>query len=232
MNDHTGFLDIFPRSELFADIEEGKLPDVHSYGRQCAYEPGVALFREGDPADKSFFVLKGRIKLTKLHPEGRETIVRYINPGEMTAAVSVFRERNYPVTAEAIETSEVIAFDRETMLEVMRAYPQVAINLLGIVVERLENVQSRYLEMQVERVEQRIARSLLRIMKQSGRKTDEGILIDFRLSRKDLADYTGTTLYTVSRILSSWEQRGWIATGRERIIVSDPHSLVAFAETG
>jgi CRP-like cAMP-binding protein len=90
----------------------------------------------------------------------------------------------------------------------MTVYPQIAINLLGTVVERLDDIQNRYLELQTERVEQRIARSLLRIMKQSGRRTEEGILIDFRLSRQELADYTGTTLYTVSRTLSSWEKRG------------------------
>jgi len=82
----------------------------------------------------------------------------------------------------------------------------------------------------VERVEQRLARALLRFMNQAGRKTTEGILIDFRLSRQDLADYTGTTLYTVSRTLSSWEKQGWIASGRERIVVIDPHALMLFAE--
>jgi CRP-like cAMP-binding protein len=79
-----------------------------------------------------------------------------------------------------------------------------------VVVERLDDIQSRYLELRAERVEKRIARALLRIMKQSGRKTDEGILIDFRISRQDLADYTGTTLYTVSRMISNWEKKGWI----------------------
>jgi CRP-like cAMP-binding protein len=79
-----------------------------------------------------------------------------------------------------------------------------------VVVERLDDIQSRYLELRAERVEKRIARALLRIMKQSGRKTDEGILIDFRISRQALADYTGTTLYTVSRMISNWEKKGWI----------------------
>jgi len=82
----------------------------------------------------------------------------------------------------------------------------------GIEKEELSDIFSlghriRYLELQTERVEQRIARSLLRIMKQSGRKTDEGILIDFRLGRQDLANYTGSTLYTVSRTLSNWEKK-------------------------
>jgi len=232
MSHKITFADIFSQSELFTGIEKDKLSEIISIGQRRPYKPGVVLFREGDPALQSYFVLKGRLKLSKLHEGGKETIVRYINPGEMTAAVSVFNQKNYPVTAHAVGLSEVVGWDQETILALMAAYPQIAINLLGMVVERLDDIQSRYLELQTERVEQRIARSLLRIMKQSGRKTDEGILIDFRLSRQDLADYTGTTLYTVSRTLSSWEQKGWIVSGRERIVVVDPHALVILAEAG
>jgi CRP-like cAMP-binding protein len=150
----------------------------------------------------------------------------------MTAAASVFKGKNYPATAQAVGPSEAVGWDRETLLALMSTYPKIAINLLGVVVERLDDIQNRYFELQTERVEHRIARALLRIMKQSGRKTDEGILIDFRLSRQDMADYTGTTLYTVSRTLSSWEKKGWVRSGRERIIVVDPHALVSFAESG
>lgn len=232
MDSQIRLTDIFSQSDLFAGIEADNLSDIFSFGDQRIYKSGATLFREGYPAEKSYLVLKGRFKLTKLHEDGKEAIVRYINSGEMTAAVSVFKGRDYPVTAQAVGTSEVVGWDRETMLELMASYPQIAINLLGMVVKRLEDIQSRYLELQTERVEQRIARSLLRIMKQSGRRTDEGILIDFRLSRQDLADYSGTTLYTVSRTLSIWEKNGWVRSGRERIIVADPHALVSFAETG
>jgi len=232
MNNQISFSDTFSQYDLFVDIEEDKLSDVFNFGDRRVYESGETLFREGDPALRSYLVIEGRLKLSKLHEDGKEAIVRYINPGEITAAVSVFNGKNYPVTAQAVGHSMVVGWDRETMLEIMTAYPQIAINLLGTVVERLDDIQNRYLELQTERVEQRIARSLLRIMKQSGRKTEEGILIDFRLSRQDLADYAGTTLYTASRTLSSWEQRGWIVSGRERIVVADPHALVTFAETG
>ncbi|MBN2438751.1 MAG: Crp/Fnr family transcriptional regulator [Deltaproteobacteria bacterium] len=232
MDSQIHLTDIFSRSDLFVGIDEDKLSDIFSFGDRAVYEWGETLFREGDPAAKSYLVLKGRFKLSKLHEDGKEAIVRYINPGEMTAAVSVFKGKNYPATAQAVGPSEVVGWNRETMLEIMTANPQIAINLLGLVVERLDDIQNRYLELQAERVEQRLARALLRIMKQSGRRTDEGILIDFRLSRQDLADYTGTTLYTVSRTLSSWEKKGWVRSGRERIIVADPHALVSFAETG
>ncbi|HQO64278.1 MAG TPA: Crp/Fnr family transcriptional regulator, partial [Syntrophorhabdus sp.] len=104
------------------------------------------------------------------------------------------------------------------------------VNMLGVAFDRLQDLQARYLELFAEQVEQRIARALLRIMRQSGRKTNEGILIDFPLSRQGLADYTGTTVYTVSRVLSAWEKKGWVISRRERITVSDPHALVLFTE--
>ena len=208
MYSQINFSDTFYRSDLFVGIEEDKLSDIFSSGDRRVYQSGGIIFREGDPAVKSYLVLKGRLKLSKLHEDGKEAIVRYINTCEITAAVSAFSGKDYPVTAQAVGFSEVVGWDRDTMLELMTVYPQIAINLLGTVVERLDDIQNRYLELQTERVEQRIARSLLRIMKQSGRRTEEGILIDFRLSRQELADYTGTTLYTVSRTLSSWEKRG------------------------
>jgi len=232
MNHQINFADIFSRSDLFVGINKDKLSDIFGFGHHRVYESGVTLFLEGDPAIFSYLVLKGRLKLNNLHENGKENIVRYINPIEITAAVSVLEGKNYPATAQTIGSAEIVRWDRKTMLKLMTAYPRIAINLLGTVVERLDDIQHRFLEFQTERVEQRIARALLRIMKHSGRKTDHGIQIDFPLSRQDLAHYTGTTFYTVSRTLSNWEKKGWVKSGRERIVVTDPHALVIFAESG
>lgn len=232
LDSQVDFTDIFSRSDLFDGLGKESLGDIFNLGCHSVYEPGAAIFWEGDPTVSAYLLLKGRVKLSKLHPDGKEAIVRYIPPGGVMAAVSVFKKKEYPVTARAVERSEVVGWTRETMLAIMTAYPQTAINLLGTVVERLDEIQTRYLELQTERVGQRLARALLRIMKHSGCKTDQGIVIDFRLSRQDLADYIGTTLYTVSRTLSHWEKKGWVRSGRERIVVTDPHALVSFAETG
>lgn len=216
--------------DLFAGIPEAQYKDILSRGERKALEPGTILFREGDPAHKCYLVLSGRLKLAKLHEQGKEAIIRYIGPGEITAATAVFKEKEYPVTSEAIGDTEVIGWNKHTMMEIMLAYPPLAVSMLGIAVERLDELQDRYLELSTEQVERRIARSLLRIMKQSGRRSEDGIAIDFPLGRQDLADYTGTTLYTVSRTLSAWEKRGWIKSKREHITICDPHSLVTYAE--
>jgi CRP/FNR family transcriptional regulator, nitrogen oxide reductase regulator len=225
------YSDIFSRSQLFADIPPKMLADILSHGRHANFKSGGIVFHEGNHAEKCYLVLKGRLKLSKLHEQGKEVIIRYIDTDSITAAIAVFKGKKYPVTATAMGVVEVIGWDRDTMMKLMSDYGQLAVNLLRFIIDRIEELQTRYLELSTEQVERRIARSLLRIMSQSGRKTVEGIEIEFQLSRQDLADYTGTTLYTVSRTLSNWGKKGWVKSRRQHIIIIDPHSLVNFSET-
>ena len=217
-------------ADLFAGIEQAHYREIMESGARRRLEAGALLFREGEPAQAFFLVMSGRLKLSKLHEQGKEAIIRYVGPGEITAAIAALAGRGYPATAQALHETEVVAWRRQTAVEMLLEHPRLAVNVLRVVVTRLDELQDRYLELRAEQVEQRIARSLLRIMRQSGRRQGDDIAIDFRLSRQDLADYTGTTLYTVSRTLSAWEKRGWIRSRREHITVCDPHSLVLFAE--
>ena len=112
----------------------------------------------------------------------------------------------------------------------MLRYPQLAINGLNMVAQHFVQISDRYRELATERVERRVAHALLRLARQVGTKTDEGVLIDIPLTRQDLGEMTGTTLYTTSRILSEWERQGWIEAGRTRIVLQQPHRIVAIAE--
>jgi CRP/FNR family transcriptional regulator, nitrogen oxide reductase regulator len=84
--------------------------------------------------------------------------------------------------------------------------------------------------MSTQQVEKRIAHRLLRLVKQSGRKVEHGVEIDFPISRQDIAQMTGTTLHTVSRTLSSWENKGLVESSRQKIVVREPHKLFMLAE--
>jgi len=232
MNKTPESKDIYSQADLFVGIAAEKHTDILSRGHRILFKSGETIFREGDPALRCYFVLNGRLKLSKLHEHGKEALIRFINPGELTAAIAAFKGKDYPVTAEAIENTKVVGWDKETMLKLMLEYAPLAVNMLRVAIDRIDELQTRYLGLYAEHVEQRVARALLRIMKQAGRKTDEGIRIDFRLSRRGLADYTGTTLFTVSRTISRWEKNGWIKSGRERITITDPHALVTFVEKG
>jgi CRP/FNR family transcriptional regulator, nitrogen oxide reductase regulator len=109
-------------------------------------------------------------------------------------------------------------------------HPSLAANTLQTVGARLQEAHTRVIEMTTEQVERRIAHTLLRLAKQAGRRVAGGVEIDFPISRQDVAEMTGTTLHTVSRVLRAWELQGLVESGRQRIVLRDPHQLFAIAE--
>jgi CRP-like cAMP-binding protein len=192
---------------------------------------GRTFFREGEPAQLFFVLRRGRVKFTQISAEGHEVILRVIGPGEPFGGVAaIVDDATYPITARALEASEAHAWDGPRIAALMHRFPPIAINAARMIADRLHELQRQHRELMTERVERRIARALLRLAQHAGRRVEAGVEIDFPLSRQDLAQMTGTTLYTVSRTLSGWEEDGLIATGRRRVIVRQPHRLVRIAE--
>lgn len=99
-----------------------------------------------------------------------------------------------------------------------------------MVAGRFVQLQNQYRELATERVERRIARALLRLAAQAGQHEADGVCIDFPISRQDVAELTGTTLYTVSRTLSQWEKQGIVQSGRKRVLIRSLRTLAALAE--
>jgi CRP-like cAMP-binding protein len=116
------------------------------------------------------------------------------------------------------------------MQELLERFPRLARNLMVLLSNQIQILQDRLREMATERVERRIAHTLLRLIRHAGRKVDEGILLDLPLTRLDLAELSGTTLYTVSRILSRWEADGIVNSKRQQVVIRVPHRLVVIAE--
>lgn len=216
---------------LFRGLDDEQLGIAALDARVVKAAAGRSFFREGDAA-KSFFVLRhGRVKFTQLSTEGHEVILRVLGPGEPFGGIAAIEENSkYPVTARAVEPSEAYAWDGAKITALMHRFPSIAINAARMIAGRLHDLQRQHHELMTERVERRIARALLRLAQHSGRRVADGVQIDFPLSRQDLAQMTGTTLFTVSRTLSGWEESGIIATGRRRVVIRQPHPLVRIAE--
>jgi len=104
-------------------------------------------------------------------------------------------------------------------------HPRLAANALEVVGTQTQEMLHRLREFAMDPVERRIARALLRLVGQAGRRVGAGLEIDFPLSRQDIAEMTGTTLYTVSRTLREWERRGVVQSARRRVVVRDPARL-------
>jgi CRP-like cAMP-binding protein len=216
--------------DLFSELGTEQIERVAQAARQRRLERDAYLYYQGDPADHLFVLLAGRLKRTQVTPEGHQILLRYIGPGEAFAIPAILGGIEYPTSAQAVEDSLLLSWDRQSMRDLMRQAPALALRALDVVASHVREFQDRIRELSTERVERRIARALLRLARQSGRKVEEGVLIDLPLSRQDLAEMTGTTLFTVSRTLSQWESQGLVVTGRERVTIRFPHGLVAIAE--
>jgi CRP/FNR family transcriptional regulator, nitrogen oxide reductase regulator len=215
---------------LLHGLGAGDLAAVARAAQACQVEGGQFFFRQGTRADVVYILQRGRVKLTQSTPEGLQVLLRFIGPGELFGPTAAFEGQVYPVSAEAVRWCRALCWKGRALAGLMEAYPRLALNALREVVTRLQDLRERYRELATERVERRVAHALIRLARQAGWQTEDGLLIDMPLSRQDLAELTGTTLYTVSRILSGWERGGLIGTGRQRVMILQPDGLRAVAE--
>jgi CRP-like cAMP-binding protein len=215
---------------LFEGLPADTLTRVVGLAHPRQLESGGFFFNEGDEADLFFVLTRGRVRLSQLTPEGHQVVLRLITPGDAFGGVGAFGEPTYPVSAEAVEASSALAWTSETMRHLLETEPKMTVNALRFVAARYHDLQRRYRQAMTERVERRVARALLRMVHEAGRPVDAGVEIAFPISRQDIAEMTGTTLYTVSRLLSAWDEQGIVRSARQRIVLTDPRALVAIAE--
>jgi CRP-like cAMP-binding protein len=215
---------------LFQGLPDATLSRIAALAHSKPKKTGDFFFNEGEQAHEFFVLISGRVKLTQLTPEGHQVVLRLIGPGDAFGGVGAFGDPAYPISAEAVEPSAALAWTSTTMRQLLESEPKIALNALQFVARRLHDLQRRYRQAMTERVERRVARALLRLVQEAGRRVQSGVEIGFPVSRQDIAEMTGTTLYTVSRLLSGWEEQGIVRSGRQRIVLTKPHALVAIAE--
>lgn len=215
---------------LFKDMPPEVCRIVLQNGRFMSVNQGEYFFHQGETADTLYVILNGRVKLIQLTDAGQQVIVNYFGAGAGLGIIVALSNIPYPLSAEAVEACTAVAWNKDTMKQLMRQQPQLAFNGLEMIGHRFAQLQKRFQDISTQRVEQRVARALLRLVRQFGKRIPQGVLLDMPLSREDLAQMTGTNLYNVSRIMSKWEQAGIIGHDHRKVILCKAHELVLIAE--
>ena len=215
---------------LFAGLGQDAAKDVLAMAHTKRIAKGDPVFEQGAPASAFFVLLDGHVKAVQTTAAGQQIVVHVIKPGEFFGCVALMGETHYPATALAVQESLALSWDLASLKRLVERHPLIATNALAGMGARMRDMRARFREIATERVERRIAHALLRLAHQCGRKIDDGVEIDFPVTRQDIAEMTGATLHTVSRTLSRWEGEGILDGGRRRIVIRKPHRLVAVAE--
>jgi CRP-like cAMP-binding protein len=216
---------------VFQNATEDELRSILKNSIVRTVEENEFFFFQGDAAQYLYILTSGQIKLMQSNPNGQQVNLRTIHAWQMFGALGAVRkEATYPATAQALEDSSALAIESEFLHKMLETSPQMSFELMTLMTSYIQEMQARYRELATERVEQRVANALIRLAGQSGIRSEKEAAIVLSFSRQDVAEMTGTTLFTVSRLLSEWERQGFIQTGREKINILKPHDLVRIAE--
>ena len=219
------------QSALFRGASQGVMERVEAEGVLRPVEEDGFFFIQGDPASHAYVLVEGRVKLVQLTPGGQQITRHIITPGQTFGGIALLNPGDgYPATAQAVENSRAWAWSTACLRKLAAMDAVVSFNIMQVMYGYIRELQDREQALVTSRVEQRIARVLLKLTAQSGIKVDEGVQIGIPVTRQDIAEMANTTLYTVSRTMSEWERNGLLSLGRERVVIRQPHGLVRLAE--
>lgn len=215
---------------LFRQMDPAALARLMVRATSRRVAPGDLVFEQGAPAETFYLLLHGRLKVSQVTSDGQQIMVRIVHPGDLFGFARALARPDYPGTARAAVDSIVVGWPMADWDSVVENNPRLAINAMQTIGQRLDEAHTRLREMSTEEVERRVAHAVLRLAEKAGRVEDTGTRIDFPITRQDIAEMTGTTLHTVSRLLSAWEGQGLVTGGRQKLTVIDAEALARIAD--
>jgi len=227
-NGHSPSGTVMEHAPLFSGISPGDSARLSATARAKQFARGETLHIKGDPVRSVVLLTSGVVKTTQLGLSGIEVITRLVVTGEVLGAHGLFSTGKHCATAQTFQLCQGLVWDASVFKSQVDRLPVVHQNLVRILDRELLELEERFREVATERVGRRVARQLARLRDSIGRPVNGGI--EVALSREDLAQMTGTTLFTVSRLLSAWEARGVVAARREAVTIIDIHALRAISE--
>ena len=213
---------------MFSGILPADYQRISTSARIKEYARGEMLYIEGDPVEQVILLTAGFVKITQLGTNGNQVILRFGIPGDVLGAASLYATGTHGRTAQAFRHCQALVWDARTFRLLVDRFPVLHQNMARLLGEDLLELEERFREVATERVAPRVARQVVRLVEKIGRPVNGEIEIS--LSREELAQMTGTTLFTVSRLLSAWEARGMVKPRREGVTICDLSSLRAVSE--
>jgi len=217
-----GKVQVLKQSLIFSSLNEEEAAELTRLAIERSFTPGDFIFWDGDAPDWFYMVAEGKVKVLKHSSLGKEFIIAFFGPGEMFGEVAVFENKPYPASAQAIVETKVLGIRRQDFLSFLAHQPEVALRIISVLGGRLRDAQGRLRDLAGERVEQRLARTLLMLSSKLGSTLP--------FTREEIADMAGTTTETVIRLMSRLKDGGIIRSRRGKTIILNETKLRLLSE--
>lgn len=216
------------RSQLFAGISSDDCRSLAAAASAQDYPRDHLIYEQDQPVRRAVLILFGCVKLTQVSTDGSEVILWLRGSMDALGVFDIASRGEHSCSARAIINCRVLSWDWKH-LNSTPSGAQIRQNIRQIVSERLGELEERFREIATENVERRVASAVGRLSRHIGRATRDGIEIP--LSREELAQLTGTTVFSVSRLISRWSESGIVQPRRESFVVRDVRRLAMINAT-
>jgi CRP-like cAMP-binding protein len=218
------------KNTFFGGLPDAALEALIRKGHTKKFAKGDTISRRGDPGDSLMVILSGRLKITNITADGREVVLNFISTGEINGEIAALDGRERTADAVALEPGELFVVHARDLLPTLNAYPAALFEIIQILCDRLRST-SAIIEDNTLEMRARMAKGLLRLANQHGRKGPNGIQLNLTLSQRELGAYLSLSRENVSRQLSWLRELKTIDVVGSQIIITDAPTLESIAET-
>ncbi|NPV81310.1 MAG: Crp/Fnr family transcriptional regulator [Firmicutes bacterium] len=211
--------------ELFSDLSDEELARVAAIAQERIYKKGNHIFFEGDPGGAMFIVKDGAVRIYRLSAGGREKTLAMVSRGDCFGEMSLLDAFPRSAGAQALEDARLIMISREHFLDIMASIPKIALKVIRVLTARLREADQQIEYLSFGDARSRIVSTLLDLLRKHSRPGPYGYTIDLKLTHQELANLSGVTRETASRILAELESDGLIQIHEKNIIIIDEKSL-------
>lgn len=206
-------------TEQYRDL----IPDVEVRDlqrRQIVYLPG-------DPGEHVFFIQGGRIKCSKVSRDGKELTLTYIAAGEFFGELCVLDGKPREEMAEAMKNSIVTALPRESIRQLLMTESKIAFRFIKVIGERRRAMETKIEHLVFRDVHAKLASLLLELGREYGKETEDGMLIDQKITHQEMANLIGSTRETISLTLAAFKRKELIELQGRTVVLTDMDGLAA-----
>ncbi len=216
---------------FFRELGAGEVDDVAAMFHQAHYAPGEVIQRAGDSAIRLSIVAAGMLKVARPTLDGQDVLLDVLGSGDIFGSLDLLGDTVYADDATAQTHCCVLHASSQVFRAMLDRYPSVAVAALAFIAGRLSEAHETIERLSASPVDQRVAATLLKLAGRAGRPDNGALVIDMPITRQDLADMTGATVETVSRVISELRRSGVIESGRKWIAITDRDALAALASS-
>ena len=211
--------------QLFSSLTDDELHQIKDKLSLKRYKKHEVILFEEDTTEYMYIILNGKTKVTQTTEDGKEILLAMHHSGEFFGEMSLLDGKTSPATVVAMEDSSVAIISRQEFYSLIRAQKRILDNLLLILCSRLRDSWEKIQLLNLKNASQRIKILFLMLSDRYGEKTAEGVTLNIKLTHQEIAEMTGMTRETVTRMIDKWQKDGEISVLKNRFIHLSSHFI-------